>query len=75
MESMTFVRCSNHVRPKINSSSNLHKHLAGRFLYITLSSVAGLAGHIFQAKYATGMAFQDTLALDFEVVQSAGCAA
>ncbi len=62
MERMTFQQWSNGVRPKINSSSNLHKHLPDMSFYIMLSSVAGVAGHMSQANYAAGNTFQDALA-------------
>lgn len=62
MERMTFQQWSNGVRPKINSSRNLHKHLPNISFFIMLSSVAGVAGHMSQANYAAGNTFQDTLA-------------
>jgi NADP-dependent 3-hydroxy acid dehydrogenase YdfG len=62
MERMTFQQWSNGVRPKINSSRNLHKHLPNMSFYIMLSSVAGVAGHMSQANYAAGNTFQDALA-------------
>lgn len=62
MERMTFQQWSNGVRPKINSSYSLHKHLPNMSFYIMLSSVAGVAGHMSQANYAAGNTFQDALA-------------
>lgn len=62
MERMTFQQWSNGVRPKIDGSRNLHKHLPNLSLFIMLSSVAGVAGHMSQANYAAGNTFQDTLA-------------
>ena len=62
MERMTFQQWSNGVRPKINGSHNIHKHLPNLSFYIMLSSVAGVAGHMSQANYAAGNTFQDTLA-------------
>lgn len=62
MERMTFQQWSNGVRPKINGSRNLHKHLPNLSFFIMLSSVAGVAGHMSQANYAAGNTFQDALA-------------
>lgn len=62
MERMTYDQWDNGVRPKINGSRNIHNHLPGLSFYIMLSSVAGVAGHMSQANYATGNTFQDALA-------------
>lgn len=62
LERMTFDQWSNGVRPKINSSRNLHKHLPNLAFYIMLSSVAGVAGHMSQANYAAGNSFEDSMA-------------
>lgn len=62
MERMTFQQWSNGVRPKINGSRNLHKHLPNLSFFIMLSSVAGVAGHMSQANYAAGNTFQNALA-------------
>lgn len=62
MERMTFQQWSNGVRPKINGSRNLHKHLPNLSFFIMLSSVVGVAGHMSQANYAAGNTFQDALA-------------
>lgn len=62
MERMKFQQWSNGVRPKINGSRNLHKHLPNMSFFIMLSSVAGVAGHMSQANYAAGNTFQDALA-------------
>ncbi|KAJ5338978.1 hypothetical protein N7452_005706 [Penicillium brevicompactum] len=62
MERMTFEQWSNGVRPKIDGSRNLHKHLPAMEFYIMLSSVAGVAGHMSQANYAAGNTYQDALA-------------
>lgn len=62
LERMTFEQWRNGVRPKINSSWNLHTHLPNLAFYIMLSSVAGVAGHMSQANYAAGNSFEDALA-------------
>jgi NAD(P)-dependent dehydrogenase (short-subunit alcohol dehydrogenase family) len=62
MERMTFQQWSNAVRPKINGSRNLHKHLPNLSFFIMLSSVVGVAGHMSQANYGAGNTFQDALA-------------
>lgn len=62
LERMTFDQWSNGVRPKINSSRNLHNHLPNLDFYIMLSSVAGVAGHMSQANYAAGNSFEDAMA-------------
>ncbi|KAJ4296095.1 hypothetical protein N0V88_004797 [Collariella sp. IMI 366227] len=62
MERMTFAQWRNGVRPKIDSSRNLDKHLPNLSFYIMLSSVAGVAGHMSQANYAAGNTFEDALA-------------
>jgi NAD(P)-dependent dehydrogenase (short-subunit alcohol dehydrogenase family) len=84
MERMTFQQWSNAVRPKINGSRNLHKHLSAMEFYIMLSSVAGVAGHVSQSNYAAGNTYQDALArhrtarglpavaIDLSAVKSAG---
>ncbi|KAF7532113.1 hypothetical protein G7054_g8247 [Neopestalotiopsis clavispora] len=62
MESMTSEQWFRGVRPKIDGSRNLHKHLPNLSFFIMLSSVAGVAGHMSQANYAAGNTFQDALA-------------
>lgn len=44
MERITFEQWRNGVRPKVDSSRNLDKHLPDMCFYIMLSSVAGVAG-------------------------------
>ncbi|KAE8384250.1 putative polyketide synthase [Aspergillus alliaceus] len=62
LERMTFEQWSNAVRPKINSSWNLHTHLPNLAFFVMLSSVAGVAGHMSQANYSAGNSFEDALA-------------
>lgn len=62
LERMTFEQWQNGVRPKINSSLNLHRHLPDLKFFVMLSSVAGVAGHTSQANYAAGNSFEDALA-------------
>jgi len=62
MERMTFEQWSNGVRPKINGSRNLHKHLPAMEFYVMLSSVTGVAGYMSQSNYAAGNTYQDALA-------------
>ncbi|KAK9800099.1 hypothetical protein SCARD494_01892 [Seiridium cardinale] len=62
LERMSFVQWLRAVRPKIDSSRNLHKHLKDVAFFIMLSSVAGVVGHMSQANYAAGNTFQDALA-------------
>lgn len=62
MERMTFDQWRRGVRPKIDSSRNLHKHLPNLSFFIMLASLTGVAGHMSQANYAAGNTFQDALA-------------
>ena len=50
------------IRPKVDSSTNIHKHLASLTFFIQLSSAIGIPGHPSQAHYAAGNTFQDALA-------------
>jgi len=63
MEHMKYEQWINAVRPKINGSRNLHKHLPrGLDFFIMLSSVLGVGGGPSQANYAAGNTYQDALA-------------
>ena len=62
MERMTYEQWTNGVRPKIESSRNIHNHIPQLDFYVMLSSVAGVAGHMSQANYAAGNTFQDAMA-------------
>ncbi|KAM5483533.1 Type I Iterative PKS [Microsporum canis] len=62
LERMTFEQWSNGVRPKINSSWNIHTHLPNLAFFVMLSSVAGVAGHMSQANYSAGNSYEDALA-------------
>lgn len=81
---MTFKKWTGAVRPKIQGSTNLHKHLPDLSFFITLSSICGITGNAAQANYAAGNSFLDSLArhrtqsgqpavvLDLGVVTSSG---
>lgn len=61
-ESMTWNQWSISIRSKVHSTWNLHRQLPqGLAFFITLSSVAGIAGSIGQSNYAAGNTFQDGL--------------
>ncbi|KAI3320950.1 type I polyketide synthase [Xylariaceae sp. AK1471] len=62
LERMQFKQWRNGIRPKINSSRNLHKNLPDLSFFIMMSSAAGVVGHMSQANYAAGNTFQDALA-------------
>lgn len=62
LERMKFEQWRNGIRPKIDSSRNLHKHLPDLSFFIMLSSAAGVVGHMSQANYAAGNTYQDALA-------------
>ena len=59
---MTHEQWSNGIRPKINSSRNLHLHLPKDLsFFIMLSSSLGVCGATSQANYVAGNAYQDAL--------------
>lgn len=59
---MTWEQWSNGIRPKINSSRNLHQHLPKDLsFFIMLSSSLGVCGATSQANYVAGNAYQDAL--------------
>ncbi|KAI1756773.1 type I polyketide synthase [Xylaria castorea] len=62
LERMQFTQWRNGIRPKIDSSRNLHKHLPDLSFFIMMSSAAGVVGHMSQSNYAAGNTFQDALA-------------
>lgn len=59
---MTFEQWQRAVQSKVSSSTNLHKHLPNLMFFVMLSSMTGVAGHVSQANYSAGNAFQDALA-------------
>ena len=59
---MTFEQWQRAVQAKVSSSMNLHKHLSNVSFFVMLSSMVGVAGHVSQANYSAGSAFQDALA-------------
>ena len=59
---MTFEQWQRAVQSKVSSSTNLHKHLSNLSFFVMLSSMTGVAGHVSQANYSAGNAFQDALA-------------
>ncbi|KAK9774990.1 hypothetical protein SCAR479_08264 [Seiridium cardinale] len=63
LEKMTYDQWLRAVRPKVEGSLNIHKHLTDLSFYVMLSSLAGFVGHMSQANYAAGNTFQDALAL------------
>lgn len=62
LERMEFEQWRNGIRPKIDSSRNLHRLLPNLSFFIMLSSAAGVVGHMSQANYAAGNTYQDALA-------------
>ena len=51
------------IKPKVQGSWNLHKHLPRNLdFFVLLSSVAGLTGSRGQSNYAAGCTYQDALA-------------
>lgn len=59
---MTYDVWQSGIRPKIDSSTNIHKYLTSLAFFIQLSSAVGIPGHPSQAHYAAGNTFQDALA-------------
>jgi hypothetical protein len=60
---MTYEQWNNGIRPKINSSRNLHRHLPKDLsFFVMLSSALGVMGATSQANYASGNTYQDALA-------------
>ncbi|KAL1968658.1 hypothetical protein VTN77DRAFT_1484 [Rasamsonia byssochlamydoides] len=62
-ENMTLERLQAAVRPKVQESWNLHKHLPTDMeFFIMLSSITGITGNRGQSNYAAGNVYQDALA-------------
>ncbi|KAH8900475.1 hypothetical protein GQ53DRAFT_862683 [Thozetella sp. PMI_491] len=84
LEGMSFQKWQGALRPRIQGSRNLHKHLPDLSFFIVLSSITGVIGNPSQANYGASSAFLDALArhrtskgqpaivLDLGVVLSAG---
>jgi len=63
-DNYTLEQWQANLRPKVQGSWNLHRHLPKDMdFFVMLSSVSGLIGHRSQAGYAAGNTFQDSLAL------------
>jgi hypothetical protein len=61
-EHITYEQWNNGIRPKINSSRNLHQHLPEDLsFFIMLLSSLGVCGATSQANYVAGNAYQDAL--------------
>ncbi|KAF3038704.1 putative PKS-like protein biosynthetic cluster [Didymella heteroderae] len=62
LDNMSYDVWQSGIRPKLDSSINIHKHLPSLTFFIQLSSAIGIPGHPSQAHYAAGNTFQDALA-------------
>ncbi|KAJ0164167.1 Lovastatin diketide synthase LovF [Colletotrichum tanaceti] len=63
-EFMSHAQWHECLRPKVQGTWNLHKHLpADMDFFVMLGSVAGLVGNRGQSNYAAGNTFQDALAI------------
>ncbi|EDN95526.1 hypothetical protein SS1G_11404 [Sclerotinia sclerotiorum 1980 UF-70] len=87
-ESMSYENYQDSVRPKVQGSWNLHKHLPDSLdFFILLASAGGIVGTRGQSNYASGNTYQDALAryrvsrglkcvsLDLGLIQGVGFAA
>jgi hypothetical protein len=62
-QNLSLEQWTDTIRPKVQGSVNLHKHLPAHLDFlIFLSSICGIIGASGQSNYAFGCAYQDALA-------------